>query len=651
MYDPEEQLEKHLEEIEAGSSPTASHDDLAPHEASLAELAGQLRQVEFPEPAEEKVNSQRAEVLRQAASHPPRMGNSRWWALSGVAAAMVILVCVMTLVLAAGGLLLGAQRTQRVTLQDIRGWVEVSDDPSDQTWHVAREGDWVRRSASIRTGPGSAVRAVFFDGSSMQLGPDASVTLTSLGGQGKSLQAEVTVHSGQTTHRVVPLKEENATYRVRTPSGMAEVHGTVFQVTVMPDGQTLLAVNTGTVTVGTDNVAVTLTAGEATTVEPGDDPQPPAYSFEIKGVVSATGENTWVVGGVTVVVNDQTSISDVTVGDTVSIQGRILEDGTWLADTITPAADLATITFTGILESIGIDKWVIGGMPVVIGDGSRLDDDLTLGDTVRVSVVVQPDGTWLVQAIESLEDDPETPNPTPTPTATPDPQAQPSLGFHPDELRAEGCQPGYTVRGEIQNHGSPPDDYASNVEISYVVLTGGQYISGLNLTPTTWARIEPGQRMSYTLSVSVHEAWRDTPNGAEIKVRLFVVGETNRLGHHQTVATVTIVSRCNIDETTLTPWPTSTPTVIPYGTPTPTPDGTTTPTATPEETPGDDDDKDEDKDDDDKDDDKDEGEGSGGEMTICHYPPDNPDARHTIVIGEAAWPEHQAHGDTIGPCP
>jgi hypothetical protein len=40
----------------------------------------------------------------------------------------------------------------------------------------------------------------------------------------------------------------------------------------------------------------------------------------------------------------------------------------------------------------------------------------------------------------------------------------------------------------------------------------------------------------------------------------------------------------------------------------------------------------------------------GGLITICHIPPGNPAMRITITIGAPAWPAHQAHGDTCGPC-
>jgi hypothetical protein len=46
----------------------------------------------------------------------------------------------------------------------------------------------------------------------------------------------------------------------------------------------------------------------------------------------------------------------------------------------------------------------------------------------------------------------------------------------------------------------------------------------------------------------------------------------------------------------------------------------------------------------------DDGAPSSGKMTICHVPPGNPSARHTLEIDASAWPAHKAHGDTIGAC-
>lgn len=37
-------------------------------------------------------------------------------------------------------------------------------------------------------------------------------------------------------------------------------------------------------------------------------------------------------------------------------------------------------------------------------------------------------------------------------------------------------------------------------------------------------------------------------------------------------------------------------------------------------------------------------------VTLCHVPPGNPDAAHTVTVGASAVPAHLAHGDTEGVC-
>lgn len=41
---------------------------------------------------------------------------------------------------------------------------------------------------------------------------------------------------------------------------------------------------------------------------------------------------------------------------------------------------------------------------------------------------------------------------------------------------------------------------------------------------------------------------------------------------------------------------------------------------------------------------------AANEVTICHVPPGNPSAAHTITVGEPAVESHLAHGDQRGPC-
>jgi len=41
---------------------------------------------------------------------------------------------------------------------------------------------------------------------------------------------------------------------------------------------------------------------------------------------------------------------------------------------------------------------------------------------------------------------------------------------------------------------------------------------------------------------------------------------------------------------------------------------------------------------------------SDGKVAVCHIPPGNPSARHTIYVGEPAVPAHLGHGDYLGEC-
>jgi hypothetical protein len=50
--------------------------------------------------------------------------------------------------------------------------------------------------------------------------------------------------------------------------------------------------------------------------------------------------------------------------------------------------------------------------------------------------------------------------------------------------------------------------------------------------------------------------------------------------------------------------------------------------------------------------DGDDGDHPGkGKITICHVPPGNASAKHTIRVSESAWKAHEKHGDNRGACP
>jgi hypothetical protein len=149
---------------------------------------------------------------------------------------------------------------------------------------------------------------------------------------------------------------------------------------------------------------------------------------------------------------------------------------------------------------------------------------------------------------------PSTPTPwptnTPLPTSTPVPptptsarQPRPSLGFHPDELRAEGCETSYRVTGSLKNHGGEEANWAANVQIGHEIVKGAEYVAQVVVSPDFWPVIAGNETVNYTIMVDTTAAWQDQ-KGKEIKVRLYIAREDNRPGHHQTQAHFTIVNRC-----------------------------------------------------------------------------------------------------------
>lgn len=127
-------------------------------------------------------------------------------------------------------------------------------------------------------------------------------------------------------------------------------------------------------------------------------------TFAFTGVVQST--DPWQVGGIGFETRPWTIVAPgIGVGDRVQVSGSILSDGTWVADTITPLADIVpnTVTFVGVVA--GINPWVVNGLPLVITDDTAIIGNITVGSLVVVRAQLLPDGTWAVVHIRPLYPD------------------------------------------------------------------------------------------------------------------------------------------------------------------------------------------------------------------------------------------------------
>jgi hypothetical protein len=127
--------------------------------------------------------------------------------------------------------------------------------------------------------------------------------------------------------------------------------------------------------------------------------------FEFAGIVQTMGDDTWGISGIAVTINDDTEIDrEIRVGDTVKVEGFILEDDTWLAEEIKLLRQgEATFAFTGQVRTR--DPWLVGDISFEVRDWTFIEADIEIGDWVRVSGTILEDGTWVAGSIVRLDDE------------------------------------------------------------------------------------------------------------------------------------------------------------------------------------------------------------------------------------------------------
>jgi hypothetical protein len=145
------------------------------------------------------------------------------------------------------------------------------------------------------------------------------------------------------------------------------------------------------------------------------------FQFTGQGWVLGGAGNTWLVSGVPIQVDERTQIiGALNAGDSVTLSGRILDSGVWLADRI-ERADIQqpVFTFNGLLVAIEPDAWRIGSTTLALNEVSEVDAGLAVNDPVLATFTPLESGTWLALKIEPF--DKPWVEPTPVPTATPTP--------------------------------------------------------------------------------------------------------------------------------------------------------------------------------------------------------------------------------------
>jgi hypothetical protein len=123
--------------------------------------------------------------------------------------------------------------------------------------------------------------------------------------------------------------------------------------------------------------------------------------FEFSGI--AQNMAPWTVSGITFTTTEQTEIdAGIKIGDRVKVEGRILPDGTWLAEEI-QLLDNQPLTFEFIGQVMHINPWIVSGITFTVNSSTTIESGIVVGDRVRVTGIVQADGSLLAQRIELLD--------------------------------------------------------------------------------------------------------------------------------------------------------------------------------------------------------------------------------------------------------
>jgi hypothetical protein len=131
-------------------------------------------------------------------------------------------------------------------------------------------------------------------------------------------------------------------------------------------------------------------------------------TFELVGEVEST--DPWMVTGNTFARRDTTQLAEgLEVGDLVRVKGVLLEDGTWLANSIEPAEDQIDPAITLIGKVDSVDPWVVHGITLEVTEETEVSGEIVPGMIVDVDILLREDGTWEVLSITPLSDFTEIP--------------------------------------------------------------------------------------------------------------------------------------------------------------------------------------------------------------------------------------------------
>ena len=312
-------------------------------------------------------------------------------------------------------------------------------------------------------------------------------------------------------------------------------------------------------------------------------------NFQFAGILTSIGKDGWVISGIKVAVDENTTVDgDFEIGSPMMAVGVTMENGTWLATSMSLVSPHEyRFEFIGRLESLS--PWTVSGISFDTAEWTEMDDDLRVGDQVRVTGTIGTDGTWIAARIERFDTEHETSFAFFGPVLSIDPWNVRGVSLTVDERT--------DIKGEVS--------LGVMVKVTGWILDDGSWLAteikpaGLHLGQgcffvSSIVRSVDGERIVLVDGLTLARSGDlivtgDLKEGSVVRYQYCV--DQDGEGRIRSVFVLLQSDRpIPVNEVS-------------------------------------------------------------GKVVICHYPPGNPENEHTIEVGAPAAPAHLAHGDTLGACP
>ncbi len=261
-----------LDDIVAGRATVS--DCLARYPQHRAELEGVLfaatSMQSIPRPAEQAPSLIRRAMLMELIRETPQQRRSLLGAIGlpsfgsmlsfGLLPRITAAAAPIALAAAVGMLLLVSQPSTPAAASTLTVFAGAAEEQVDGSWRPLTDGASVRQGVRLRTTADGHALLTFPDGSTSSLDPSTEIAIEQLS-VGVPRNVQLRQFSGRLWNDVVTDDRPGSRYEVVTQEAIVQVHGTVFETSIV-DGQTSVATSEGLVDVVLGDERVAVPAGQ-----------------------------------------------------------------------------------------------------------------------------------------------------------------------------------------------------------------------------------------------------------------------------------------------------------------------------------------------------------------------------------------------------